>query len=120
MSLLKTAKRNYYIKLFTNFKTNTKNLWQAINTLTKNRTTRAKINNIIINNKNLTNPPDIAEAFNNFFTNAASELDQKLDKPDIDPCSYLSPRIPQSMQIPRTNTSEVLKIIHSLKKRNVM
>ena len=77
----------------------------------------SKINNIVINNKNLTNSADTSDAFNTFFTNAATHLDHKLPKSNLDPISNLPPRMPQSMPIPHTNISEIVNVIKSLKNK---
>ena len=116
-NLLKTAKRKYYVQLFSNFKSNTKKLWQAINELTNKKNRQSKIDNIIVNNKTISKASDISECFNSFFVNVAKDLDQKLPSLDTDPMQYLSPPNPQFMQIPSTNISEVTEVIKSLKNK---
>ena len=117
VNLLKVAKKRYYIKLFNNYKSNTKKLWHAINNLTKNKTRHAKISNIILNGKNLTSSADISEGFNDFFTNAANNLETNLPTSHTDPKIYLPPRNPISMEVPRTNISEITKVVKSLQNK---
>ena len=117
VNLLKIAKKRYYVNLFNNYKSNTKKLWHAINSLTKNKTRHAKISNIIMNGKNLINPSDISEGFNKFFTSAAIDLEKNLPMSQANPKSYLPPRNPCSMEIPQTNISEITQVIKSLKNK---
>ena len=81
----------------------------------KNR--QSKIDHIIINNKSISKPADISECFNNFFVNVAKDLDRNLPSLDNDPLQYLSPRNPQSMQIPLSSITEVTEIVQSLKNK---
>ena len=78
VNLLKLAKKRYYIDLFNNFKTNTKKLWRAVNNLTNKSSRQSKIESLIVNNKILSKPSDIAEAYNSFFVSAAHELQNQL------------------------------------------
>ena len=116
-SLLRAAKKKYYTYLFTSFKSNTKKLWQAINKLTNKSCTNTKINNLIVDNKNLTNPSEISEAFNSFFVNAASNLEKLLPHSEVNPLDYLSPRNPISMSVPNATIRDISGVINSLKNK---
>ena len=117
VNLLKTAKKRYYLKLFNSYKSNTKKIWQAINSLTKTKSRQTKISNIFVRDKNLNTALEISEGFNNFFTNVSSDLESKLPAAQSDPMMYLPPRIMQAMEIPRTNANEVSSVIRSLKNK---
>ena len=116
-SLLKLAKKRYYIKLFTSFRTNTRKLWQAVNKLTGKKVNNSKISNIIVNEQNMTEPSKISETFNDFFVNVAPDLEKKLPTSEINPLHYLSPRNPSSMRVPHATLNDITAIIRSLKSK---
>ena len=117
VNLLKLAKKRYYIDLFNNFKTNTKKLWRAVNNLTNKSSRQSKIESLIVNNKILSKPSDIAEAYNSFFVSAAHELQNQLPKFETDHRKFLSRRNPRSMEFSHANISDISNIIHSLKNK---
>ena len=65
-ALLRLTKRKYYFSFFTNFKKSTRKLWQTINSLSKPPRSSSKQTSITYNNRILTNPTDISNAFNPF------------------------------------------------------
>ena len=114
---IKQAKQSYYLNIFSNFKNDTKKIWNTINQLTnKNRKTN-DMNNIILKNKNLNNPLDIATAFNNFYTNIAPELDHSLPLTNTDPLSFLRGNFPDSMVVLPVHPQDVIQVINSLKNK---
>ena len=117
VNLLKVAKMRYYKNLFNSFKTNTKKLWQVINSITNKGTKHNKVDNLIVKNKVLSNPSDISEAYNHFFVNAAKDLQDQLPKLETDFRKFMGPRNPISMDLAQVNLSEVTSIIHSLKSK---
>ena len=118
VNLLKVAKNRYYTNLFNSYKTNMKKLWRAVNTLTNRSTKQSKLESLIVNNKILSKPTDISEAYNHFFVNAAHELQEQLPKFETDHRKFLSPRNPNSMEFAHVNVSDISKIIHSLKNKS--
>ena len=113
---IKHAKQSYYLNIFRNFKNNTKTIWNTINQLTNNNVRKnTEINNIIYKNNKLSNPLDIATAFNDFFTNIAHELHQHLPRSNTDPITFLRGNYPNSMVVLPVHPHDVVKIIDSLK-----
>ena len=115
--ILKIAKKRYFVRLFTNYRNNTRKLWQSINNLTKNTYAWTKIDRIVVDNKRLSSPSDMSDAFNDFFVNIASRLESNLPKTDLDPLDNLSPRNINEMPIPNISLNEVVKVIKSLKNK---
>ena len=115
--LLRTAKSRYYTNIFTSYRSNTKKLWNTINNLTKSKNKKPKINNLVINDKSIGSPAQIAEAFNNFFVNAAPELEKKLPKTVNDPLEYMKARNPNNMTSPHANVADVISAIKDIKNK---
>ena len=119
-NIIKQAKKNYYLQRFSNFKLSTKKLWETINELSntspkKQDTTHSVIHNDVI----LDTPINISEAFNEYFTNIAPELANKLPPKVTTHDSYLSGNYPNSMAIPPVTTHETIKIISSISNKSV-
>ena len=56
-----------------------KNLWKTFGKILKNNKSRVKVNKIKVNNKTISNPTQITNALNNFFTNIGNKLADKFD-----------------------------------------
>ena len=60
-------------------------------------------------------PLEIAQAFNEFYTNVAPKLDHSLPPSTTDPLSFLRGDYPHSMTIPMIIPQDVITVINSLK-----
>ena len=116
--VVRQAKTNYYRQIFTNFKNNTKKIWQTINELKGNFHNINPIKTLKYDNKVLSDPLDISQAFSNYFSRIAPELDSKLPHSNINPIDYLKGNYPNSMVVPIITTYEMNSVIKSLKNKN--
>ena len=67
---IREAKKTYFYNSFKKYNGDIKNTWGVItNILKKNRENKSFPHYFKINGKNITNKTDIADSFNNFFTN---------------------------------------------------
>ncbi len=113
--MLKKSKYNYFaehLKLNTN---NPKKTWQLINlALNKGHKTTAN-SEILINNQICSNQITIANAFNNFFKNAAINITKKIPKPLNTYEHYLkkTPKIHDSFNFKPVSLIEIQKTINS-------
>ena len=113
--VINTAKKDYYIMQFTNFKNNTKKIWEKIKEL-KNYCLDKKFTEYIkLNNKNITDKIEIANSFNKYYANIAPSLDKLLPKSSIDPITYLNGNYPNSMHVPLCTVNDTINIIKGLK-----
>ena len=73
-------------------KNNSSKTWKLINELSSRKScTNRNITEIKTDNETINSAPEIAEAFNNFFTSIGPNLASKLSPSNIDPESYLQP-----------------------------
>ncbi len=114
--IIKQVKQDYYISIFTNFKNDTRKVWNTINQL-KNNKKRVYLNHITQNNRKLTNPNEIADVFNDYYTNIAPKLDTSLPPSPIDPVRFLHGDYPNSMSVPPVCPQQVTEVIDSLKNK---
>ena len=115
---VRSAKNNYYRQIFINFKNNTRKIWQTINELKGNTCKRNTTNTLMYKNTLFKHPLDISEAFNNYFSRIALDLDNSLPHSSTDPKYYLKGNYPNSMILPIITTFEMTAIIKSLKNKN--
>ena len=92
------------MNIFTNFKNNSKKIWQTINELQAKTKTKANFS-LEINGKVITKQKEVSEEFNKFYTNIAPKLSSTLPECDIDPLTYLRGDYRNSMAIPEINES---------------
>ena len=112
--LIKKAKSDYYLKTFANFKNNTHKIWLTIKQINNYRKPKSNISNLVHNGATLENSADIAEAFNEYFSNIAPMLDNELPVSNTDPTSYLQGDFPDSMVVPIVNENDIINAIKSL------
>ena len=113
-ALIRLTKRNYYLNVFSNFRNQTKKLWQTINSMTKTSASHTKLNAIIRDGKLLSKAKDISNAFNDFFVNVGRNLDEKLPQPLHDPLSFLRGNYPNAMNVPELTFQDFFKVIKEL------
>ena len=89
---IKSAKRQYFLHNLELNKKNSSKTWKLINELSSRKScTNRNITEMKTDNETINSAPEIAEAFNNFFTSIGPNLASKLSPSDIDPESYLQP-----------------------------
>ena len=74
-STLRAAKRNYFEKKFEECKSNMKSTWRLLNEVINKRKSRNSVqSSFLIDNKEITDPMEIANHFCEFFTNIGPNL----------------------------------------------
>ena len=116
--MIKSKKETYYQNILTQQKYNMKNTWRTLNSLmgkAKKETTKC----IEINGKLSYSPSNIANAFNDFFTNIPKKLQKKLPKRDTSLFKkYLGPKFQSSIFVKPTSINEVIKLLHDMKPKH--
>ena len=85
----KQSKKNYFQKILTDSKLNLKLLLKTINDITKFKNKKQESIKEIVNdeNKTITDPVEMANIFNTYFSTIDFKLASKIDKPSNN-CSY--------------------------------
>ena len=94
-----------------------KNTWKGIKTLINStNSTYRKVSALDIGNRVTTDPLEMANSFNDFFTKIGPELENKL--PNVqrlrNPSLYLKNRVTNSFLISPTSTDEIENLIKDL------
>lgn len=74
---LRNAKKDYYSSKIASQKQNPKQAWETINNLVGRQCKQTVVNQLDIEGETLTNNEDIAESFNNYFSNIRSKFSQQ-------------------------------------------
>ena len=75
---IRQAKKEYYSNKITCERQDPKSTWKTINNLLGKETKHSKVNELNINDKNLTSPSEIAEGFNEFFSEIGPKLAEEI------------------------------------------
>ena len=122
---IKLAKSKYYKSYFEKYKENSRKQWQVINGLL-NRKGRTNTTHKLIDDEGNTfsTPITVANSFNDYFCNVATNLKQKLndDSRHTDDNSgfqeFLNNPIPNSMYLNAVDAGEIYGIINTFKNKS--
>ena len=95
--ITRSAKKNYYMHIFSNFRNNTKKIWHTINELSGRQISRTAISSLNYNNIVHNNSQQIVEALNEHFSKVASKLNDSLPPAIISATEHLQGNFPNSM-----------------------
>ena len=88
---IKQAKKRYFSDNLKVSKGNPRKTWNLINELTSRNTSKStNILEIQVDNRTISSPGDMAEAFNDHFTNIGQVLAQEVPSAEVNPEFYLS------------------------------
>ena len=107
----------YYSKELENAEGNLNATWNAINKMMNKNKPRNNLDNLKVDNKEITNPAEIAEAFNSYFTNIGPELASKINCGTKHFTEYLSEPNQNTMCFIPTDQHEIFKITQTLKSK---
>ena len=113
--LLRHAERKHYHDLLEEHKSDLKASWKILKTVI-NKGTKGKLPKLFRDGeKEVTNPKDIADRFNKFFTNIGPTLAKSIPKSSSLPQKYLNEKIKESVLFSPVLENEVKNILMLLK-----
>ena len=119
----KKAKNKYYNKFFTEYNDNSRKQWQMINGLLNRKKKRVNIRKLIDHDGNIANTPTaIAENFNEYFANIATNLKIRNEiKQDYDSFKhFLGKPVLNSIYINPVEPTEVYDVIEKFKNKSTL
>ena len=114
-SVIRQAKRNYYMNTFNSCQNNIKKTWGLIKQLLSKKPKSSTIRSIIINNSEIADNSEIAEHFNNYFADIAHILNNQIPPSNISPYSCVTENYLSSAFFYPVTANEVENIITNLK-----
>ena len=122
-SLIRKAETNYYKESFNDKTHNMKEMWKDLGNLwnTNSKNNGNLINKLIINNKQLNNDKDIANALNTHFATIGKNLAYKaMPEENNSFKTYLHEPISNSLFLRPTDNDEILNEINQLKHKSTL
>ena len=113
------VKQDYYKNLFFRNKQNAFKTWSVIHSLTGTAKKNNHPSRIISENIEIINNDEIAEIFNNYYTEMAHTLENNLPNSAIDPISYVTKNSSSSMHLYPISIHECIEVISNLKNTKV-
>ena len=116
VDLLKKSKESHYRKYFEDNKRNCKAVWNGINEIiySKSKANAWEPNYLLINGKAVSQPKDIAEHFNDYFTSISKELQKHIPPTKRNFPDYLKNPIAESFFLTPTTPEEISDLIQTL------
>ena len=109
--LIKKTKSDFFLARINSAKSDTKKTWKLINELSSRKVHEpVNVKSIKQDDTEITNPYDIANAFNTYFTTIGDSLANELPHSDINPISYLYP-VNSSFSFAQTNVETVIETL---------
>ena len=87
---IRNVKREYYPGRIADQKSDPKKAWKTINSLLGRKTKSTTINELSLNGKNMTDVDEIADGFNNYFSNVGQDLARSIGTSDYNFENYIT------------------------------
>ncbi len=116
--ILKRCQREYYSNILDAHKSNTKTVWKILNNIINRKSTKQpKPTFFWKENKKVTGNENIANEFNNFFTNIGPKLAEKNRTSEKHFKDFLDIRVQNSIFLEPTSNLEIINIVSNLKNK---
>ena len=112
-TLIRLSRKVYYSNKLEQDNGNSNKVWQTINELVKNKKNNYP-NSININGTEIKDPMQIANRFNEYFTNIGPKLASSIPSTASHFSSYISENSETSLFFTPTSENEIIKIVNSL------
>ena len=115
-NIKKSTKKNYFCNLLNSCKNNCKKTWEIINLVLNRKNSRSYCTKLLHNDTTITDKADIAETFNNYFTNVTLAISREIPHTDTDFRSFLQDyNFVDTFFLPPLTPSDVKEITLGLK-----
>ena len=117
IELIRQSKQTYYQRYFEQNKKDSKTIWQGIHEIISSRKNKngGNVSAIISDDNTITDPVEIAQNFNNFFTSIGTNLQKKILPTKKNFTDYLKKPNSENFTIAPTTSDEISDLIHNLK-----
>ena len=113
---LRQAKADYYRNKIATQNNNPKEAWKTINSLLGRSFSDTSVNELKVNDANLTSPGEIAEAFNTYFSNVGPILANSMADSSVSFEQFVKPIQSKMLRFKLVPYSKVLNLLNSLSK----
>ena len=111
---LRNAKKDYYSSKIAGQKFNPKKAWKSINSLLGKQNKPTVVNELTVGNNTLTCPEDIAEGFNEYFSNIGPDLSSRIDSSNYNFETYIKNAKSEFAAFQPVTVSQISHLLHGL------
>ena len=111
---LRNAKKDYYSSKIADQKFNPKKAWKSINNLLGRQNKPTVVNEINLDGKSFTTPKDIAEGFNDYFSNIGPDLASKIDTSNYNFETYTKTAESEFAAFQPVTVTHICRLLHGL------
>jgi hypothetical protein len=117
--LLRASKKLYYRNHITANKKNPKKLWSLLKEVSTGNAENDKIEKIVVNGNPVSEPVQIANQFNTFFSSIGNQISESVEPIDSEACDFLE----ENQEIPvlemgGTSQAQIVEIIKSFESKS--
>ena len=112
--IIKDTQTKYYQDLIKQHSSSTVGLWKILGSILSNKNKDSNVNMIKVNGKEIRDPKDIADKFNQYFTKIGRSLASKFETSNENYKTYLGEKSNISMYMTKTSTNEISNLISNL------
>ena len=112
--VIKDTQTRYYQDLIKQHSSSTIGLWKILGSILSNKNRETNVNMIKVNGKEIRDPNEIVDKFNNYFTKIGKSLANKFENSNENYKTYLGESSNISMYLTKTTTIEISKLISNL------
>ena len=113
---LRLAKNNYFQRKLTELSNNSRDTWKTLNCFIRCKKTSKDVT-LNHNDSSKSDPSAIAEVFNNYFSNIASNLDRDILPSNISPLYFLGAPV-ENFLPPPSDSEEIVNLIRRQKNKS--
>ena len=117
-SIIKTSKKMHYSKELGKAEGDLNATWKVINNITNRNKQKAQIERIKIDNNELTDSAEIANAFNSYFTSIGPDLASQIKSDNCNFTQFLNRPSENTMFFVSTHQYEIKEIVKKLKSKS--
>ena len=116
---IRLAKKSYFETCFNKYKKDMKGTWSTIKSILNKHSVESKFpDKFVIDGTSISNPNEIANSFNQYFTNIGPELASQITQPgEITFMNYLTDPTNEIFHFQMVSTADVIKVIDKLKNK---
>jgi hypothetical protein len=109
--LIRTSKKISIGESIQNNAKNPKKTWDILKEVTSGQSKQEQIDKIMVNDELVTDPDQIANEFNKFFSNVGVTISQTVEQTEKDPISYLNYRINTELNFGTFSQADFINIV---------
>jgi len=113
-TLIRRAKSQYFTFKFGSLQGDSRKTWNLLGSITNRNRKRCETEQLIFQNRTLSEPQSIAEAFNDFFASIGRDLDRSIPLVPVCPLDFMGEPSLSSFFIPPASPTDVEQLISAL------